>query len=262
MQAYVSGLRCVVYELLSCLIFLQKAGRVDLNATRITVLHGGAYFLLFVNANALADIIKYDYSFTYSGYEYYGVNNVLETDIGIALNGLTANPFAVSFTYDDSRPYFSYWLDGDNGIGEFGSGDDTLELRYGPSRGENYYDFTSFNIVPLLSLLDALIADFPVIETVDASSGNNAYISTSAEQDYLNIRKDFFSFILEDNAVREQGSIVFHLNEPSKLAINFESQLVSRTVTATQNDVALPAPQTGAIFAIGAILLWLRRRSI
>ncbi|WP_334059950.1 hypothetical protein [Alteromonas sp. S005] len=221
-----------------------------------------ALFLLFVYANALADIIKYDYSLSYTGYEYYGVNYISGTDIGTELNALTANPFAVSFTYDDSRPYYSYWLDGDNGIGEFGSGDDILVSRFGPSRGDNYYDLTSFDITPLFSLLDALIVEFPVIERVDTSNDNEAYVNTRTGQALFFITKDFYRFTIEDNALKEEGQIVFYLNELSQLAINFESQLVSRTVTATDNDVAVPAPQTSVIFALGAILLLLRRRSI
>ncbi|QGX63899.1 PEP-CTERM sorting domain-containing protein [Alteromonas mediterranea] len=49
------------------------------------------------------------------------------------------------------------------------------------------------------------------------------------------------------------------MNESLQLAVNFESSLVSRTVTPSQSDVSVPEPQTGIILAMGTMLLLLRR---
>lgn len=94
----------------------------------------------------------------------------------------------------------------------------------------------------------------------DGSTGNSAYISTRAGKDLFFITKDFYTFSIKDNAFKEEGQIVFNLNEFSRLAINFESQLLPRTVTAVQDNVDVPAPQTAIIFALGAMLLLLKRR--
>ncbi|MBC6987194.1 PEP-CTERM sorting domain-containing protein [Alteromonas sp.] len=44
------------------------------------------------------------------------------------------------------------------------------------------------------------------------------------------------------------------------MAVDFESSLVSRTVTPSQSNISVPEPQTVIILAMGAMLLLLRRR--
>lgn len=216
--------------------------------------------LLLLSQAALADIIKYEYSLNYIDYAYYGTDDLNELQIASELDNLNTNPFDVSFTYDDTRVFYSNWLDGVNGIGEFGGGDDTLESRYGPSRGDNYFDLTAFNILPVLLLLDELIVRMPEIETTDFSSGSNAYALSNPSADSFSVEKDFYKFSLEDNTNQQTARMLFFLNESSQLSVRFESSRVSRTVTPSQPDVSIPEPQTGIILAIGAMLLLLRRR--
>ncbi|MBJ2129807.1 PEP-CTERM sorting domain-containing protein [Alteromonas sp. IB21] len=216
--------------------------------------------LLLISKATFADIIKYEYSLNYIGYEYYGVNYLDESQIAFELDNLNTNPIEVSFTYDDTLMYYSNWLDGDNGVGEFGGGDDTLESRYGPVRGYSFFDFTAFNISPVILLLDELIVRIPEIEKTNYSNHSNAYTSSSSTVDAFSIEKDFYSFSLEDSASLQTSRVVFYLNESSQLAVNFESSLVSRTVTPSQSDVSVPEPQTGIILAMGVMLLLLRRR--
>ena len=106
--------------------------------------------LLLISKAAFADIIKYEYSLNYTGYEYYGVDYLDEFQIASVLDDLNTNPIEVSFTYDDTLMYYSYCLDGENRVGQSGDGDDTFEPRYGLSRGDNYFDLTAFNISPAL----------------------------------------------------------------------------------------------------------------
>jgi hypothetical protein len=72
--------------------------------------------------------------------------------------------------------------------------------------------------------------------------------------------KVFFTFSLEDSVSQQASRVEFYLNESSQLAVNFESSLVSRTVTPSQSDVSVPEPQTGIMLAMTAMLLLLRRR--
>ena len=78
--------------------------------------------LLFISKTAFADIIKYEYLLNYTGYEYYGVSYLDELQIASELDDLNTNPIEVSFTYDDTLMYYSYWLDGENRVGQFGGG--------------------------------------------------------------------------------------------------------------------------------------------
>lgn len=216
--------------------------------------------LLLISKTVFADIIKYEYSLNYTGYEYYGVNYLNESQIASELDDLNTNPIEVSFTYDDTLMYYSNWLDGANGVGEFGDGDDTLESRYGPSRGDNYFDFTAFNLSRVLLLLDELIVRMPEIEKTDYSNGSSAYLFENPREKLFYAYKDFFTFSLEDSASQQTSRVEFYLNENSQLAVNFESSLVSRTVTPVQSNISVPEPQTGIILAMGVMLLLLRRR--
>ena len=72
--------------------------------------------LLSISKAAFADIIKYEYSLNYTGYEYYGVSYLDELQIASELDDLNTNPIEVSFTYDDTLMYYSYWLDGENRV--------------------------------------------------------------------------------------------------------------------------------------------------
>ena len=216
--------------------------------------------LLLISNTVFADIIKYEYSLNYTGYEYYGVNYLNESQIASELDNLNTNPIEVSFTYDDTLMYYSNWLDGDNGVGEFGGGDDTLVSRYGPSRGDSYFDFTAFNFSRVLLLLDELIVRMPEIEKTDYSNWSNAYLFENPPEKLFHANKDFFTFSLEDSASLQTSRVVFYLNESSQLAVDFESTLVSRTVTPSQSNISVPEPQTGIILALGVMLLLLRRR--
>ncbi|HAX27286.1 MAG TPA: hypothetical protein DCX94_05085 [Alteromonas macleodii] len=216
--------------------------------------------LLSISKAAFADIIKYEYSLNYTGYEYYGVNYLDESQIASELDDLNTNPIEVSFTYDDTLMYYSYWLDGENRVGQFGGGDDTLWSRSGPSRGNNYFDFTAFNISRVHSLLEGLIVRMPEITTTNYLSGSSAYTLTNPSVDLFTIERDYYSFSLEGSTSQQASRVVFYLNESSQLAVDFESSLVSRTVTPSQSDVSVPEPQTGIILAMGVMLLLLRRR--
>ena len=218
--------------------------------------------LLSISKAAFADIIKYEYSLNYTGYEYYGVSYLDELQIASELDDLNTNPIEVSFTYDDTLMYYSYWLDGENRVGQFGGGDDTLWSRSGPSRGDNYFDFTAFNISRVHSLLEGLIVRMPEITTTNYLSGSSAYTLTNPSVDLFTIERDYYSFSLEDSTSQQASRVVFYLNESSQLAVDFESSLVSRTVTPSQSDVSVPEPQTGIILAMGVMLLLLRKRSI
>ncbi|GFD79510.1 hypothetical protein KUL118_23720 [Tenacibaculum sp. KUL118] len=219
-----------------------------------------ALFLLFVNANAFANIIKYEYSLNHIGYEYYGVNYLDESQIASELDNLNTNPFEVSFTYNYTLAYYSNWLDGDNGVGEFGGSDDTLESRYGPSRGDSYFDFTAFKLSRVLLLLDELIVRMPEIEKTDYSIGSSAFLFENLREKRFFVEKDFYTFSMEDSASQQASRVVFYLNESSQLAVDCESCLASRTVTPSQSVVSVPESRTGIILAMGAMLILLRRR--
>ena len=66
--------------------------------------------LSLISKTVFADIIKYEYSLNYTGYEYYGVNYLDESQIASELDELNTNPIEVSFTYDDTLAYYSNWL--------------------------------------------------------------------------------------------------------------------------------------------------------
>lgn len=215
--------------------------------------------LLSISKAAFAGIIKYEYSLNYTGYEYYGVSYLDELQIASELDDLNTNPIEVSFTYDDTLMYYSYWLDGENRVGQFGGGDDTLWSRSGPSRGDNYFDFTAFNISRVHSLLEGLIVRMPEITTTNYLSGSSAYTLTNPNVDLFTIERDYYSFSLEDSTSQQTSRVIFYLNESSQLAVDFESSLVSRTVTPSQSNISVPEPQTGIILAMGAMLLLLRR---
>ncbi|OES24397.1 PEP-CTERM sorting domain-containing protein [Alteromonas macleodii] len=215
--------------------------------------------LLLISKATYADIIKYEYSLNYIGYEYYGVNYLDESQIASELDDLNTNPIEVSFTYDDTLMYYSYWLDGENRVGQFGGGDDTLWSRSGPSRGDDYFDFTAFNISRVHSLLEGLIVRMPEITTTNYLSGSSAYTLTNPSVDLFTIERDYYSFSLEDSTSQQTSRVIFYLNESSQLAVDFESSLVSRTATPSQSNISVPEPQTGIILAMGAMLLLLRR---
>jgi len=162
--------------------------------------------------------------------------------------------------FRSNAPAGPYWLDGENRVGQFGGGDDTLWSRSGPSRGDNYFDFTAFNISRVHSLLEGLIVRMPEITTTNYLSGSSAYTLTNPSVDLFTIERDYYSFSLEDSTSQQASRVVFYLNESSQLAVDFESSLVSRTVTPSQSDVSVPEPQTGIILAMGVMLLLLRRR--
>ncbi len=63
--------------------------------------------LSLISKTVFADIIKYEYSLNYTGYEYYGVNYLNESQIASELDDLNINPIEVSFTYDDTLMYYS-----------------------------------------------------------------------------------------------------------------------------------------------------------
>ncbi|MFD3390395.1 hypothetical protein [Alteromonas macleodii] len=146
-----------------------------------------------------------------------------------------------------------------NGVGEFGGGDDILESRYGPSRGDSYYDFTAFNLSLVLLLLDELIVRMPEIEKTDYSKWSSAYLFENPREKLFYANKDFFTFSLEDSASQQASRVIFYLNESSQLAVDFENSLVSRTATPSQSNISVPELQTGIILAMGAMLLLLRR---
>ena len=54
--------------------------------------------LLFISKTAFADIIKYEYLLNYTGYEYYGVNYLDESQIASERDELNTTPMEVSFT--------------------------------------------------------------------------------------------------------------------------------------------------------------------
>ena len=98
------------------------------------------------------------------------------------------------------------------------------------------------------------------ITTTNYLSGSSAYTLTNPSVDLFTIERDYYSFSLEDSTSQQASRVVFYLNESSQLAVDFESSLVSRTVTPSQSDVSVPEPQTGIILAMGVMLLLLRRR--
>ena len=100
----------------------------------------------------------------------------------------------------------------------------------------------------------------PEIEKTDYSNWSNAYLFENPREKLFYANKDFFTFSLEDSASLQTSRVVFYLNESSQLAVDFESTLVSRTVTPSQSNISVPEPQTGIMLAMTAMQLLLRRR--
>ena len=83
---------------------------------------------------------------------------------------------------------------------------------------------------------------------------------TTPNVDLFTIERDYYSFSLEDSTSQQTSCIIFYLNESSRLTVDFEKPIVSRTVTPEQSNVSAPGPQTGIILAVDVMLLLLRRR--
>lgn len=94
-------------------------------------------------------------------------------------------------------------------------------LVMGYQGGDNYFDLTAFNILPVLFLLDELIVRVPEIDTTDFSSGSNAYVLSNPSADSFSVEKDFYKFSLEDNDNQQTARMLFYLNESSQLVVNF-----------------------------------------
>ena len=83
---------------------------------------------------------------------------------------------------------------------------------------------------------------------------------TTPNVDLFTIERDYYLFLFEDSTSQQTSCVIFYLNESSQLTVNFESPIVSRTVTPEQSNVSVPEPQKGIILAVGVMLLLLRRR--
>lgn len=203
---------------------------------------------------ARAAIIEEKFSLEYTDFEFYGFSSIDQSELSNALDRLTAvEPFLVTFEYDDSKEFANSWLNGDNGIGEFGQGDDILESTFTPARGAIWYNLNDFDLSALFNLIDSLLTEFPSETLFDDNNYSEAYYVGSPDFSDFAISRDHYTFQLDNRLSGADSRMVIYLNNGDQLAVNFDFSLVSRTVTV--NDPVTVAEPSSILLIIACLIL-------